>query len=625
MTKTMAKTDVAEKIEFKAEMKQLLHLIIHSLYTHPEVFLRELISNSSDAMNKVRIMKLKGESVLDQDSKLEIRIDFDEKKKTFSIEDSGIGMTRENLIEHLGTIAKSGTMEYVKELTKAGGKADEGLIGQFGVGFYSVFIVTDKVVVETRHADKDSKGLRWTSTGESAYTIEEIDKKTRGTKISFTLKEDASQFAQEYSVNDIIGKYSNFADFPILVKGKQANQVEALWRKNAKDITKEQYNEFYKFIASDALEPATHLALAVEGAAVSFKSLLFIPNHAPQDLFRLQQEGGVHLYCNKILIKRECPDLLPPYLRFIRGVVDTEDIPLNVSREMIQASPATNKIKDILTKKVLTYLNEWSQKDPKEFQEFIKRFGPLLKSGLDQDYVNRDQIIQLLRFQSTKTKVDEYASLKDYLTRMKPSQEAIYYLAGESRASVEANPNLEYFKKQDIEVLILCDPVDIFIVPSINEFEKKPLKSADKADIDLAAEDKIEKPEDKLGDALIQIFKTQLKDKVKDVKVSKRLVDSAATLVRGESGMDAQMEKMMRMMNQDVPQSKRILEVNLDHPVLKNLAKLHLGNVQGDLIEKCISQIYDNALLADGDYTNIALPELVKRMNELMQSATQNA
>ncbi|MFT5207792.1 MAG: molecular chaperone HtpG [Candidatus Omnitrophota bacterium] len=621
----MTKTDAGEKIEFKAEMKQLLHLIIHSLYTHPEVFLRELISNSSDAMNKVRIMKLKGETVLDPDAKLEIRIDFDEKEKTFSIEDSGLGMTRENLIEHLGTIAKSGTMEYVKQLTKSGGKADEGLIGQFGVGFYSVFIVTDKVVVETRHAGKDSKGLRWTSTGESAYTIEEIDKKTRGTKISFTLKEDATQFAQEHSVNDVIGKYSNFADFPIMVKDKQANQVEALWRKNAKDITKEQYNEFYKFIASDALEPATQLAVAVEGASVSFKSLLFIPNHAPQDLFRLQQEGGVHLYCNKILIKRECADILPPYLRFIRGVVDTEDIPLNVSREMIQASPVTNKIKDILTKKVLAYLNDWSQKEPKAFQEFIKRFGPLLKSGLDQDFINRDAIIQLLRFQTTKTKVDEYASLKEYVARMKPSQDAIYYLAGESRAGVEANPNLEYFKKQDMEVLILCDPVDIFIVPSINEFEKKPLKSADKADIDLAAEDKIEKPEDKLGDALIQIFKTQLKDKVEDVKLSKRLVDSAATLVRGDSGMDAQMEKMMRMMNQDVPQSKRILEVNLDHPVLKNLAKLHLGNVQGDLIAKCISQIYDNALLADGDYTNIALPELVKRMNELMQSATQDA
>ncbi|MFT5388373.1 MAG: molecular chaperone HtpG, partial [Candidatus Omnitrophota bacterium] len=420
-----------ETFEYKAEMKQLLHLIIHSLYTHPEVFLRELISNASDALNKVRYAQLSDETIIDKDSALEIKISFDKEKKIFAIEDSGIGMTKENLMTNIGTVARSGTLEYLQKRQKEAkeGETGEGdLIGKFGVGFYSVFMVTDKVTIETRHASKDAQGLRWVSTGEGSYSIEDIDKETRGTKISFEVKESASEFVEDYRVKDIIKKYSNFADFPIVIGDETINTVDALWRKSANDVTDDERNEFYKFITNDFEDPFGNLHLSIEGGGAEFKALLFIPKKAAYDLIRTQQHKTVQLYTNKIMIMEDCKELLPEYLHFIRGVVDTSELSLNVSRETVQSSPVLSKIRATLTTKILQWLQRLANKEPAKYIEFYKIFGALFKSGLSADFTNRDKLIELMRFESSKLKSEEMTSFKEYVGRMKEVDKNIYYL-----------------------------------------------------------------------------------------------------------------------------------------------------------------------------------------------------
>ncbi len=617
------KTAKIKQYEYKAEMKQLLHLIVHSLYTHKDVFLRELISNASDALHKIRFRQLTDKDVLDPDAELKITITVDKDKKTFSIEDTGIGMTEADLMERIGTVASSGTLEFLKQAQAEGKPLDANLIGQFGVGFYSVFMVTDEVTIETRHADKDSVGLRWKSDGSGTYTIEEIDRPQRGTKISFTLKEDSADFAEEFHVKHIIKKYSNFVDFPIFVGSEKVNVVQALWHKPKDDIKEEELNEFYKFISNDFEEPLSHLYLSLEGT-VSFRALLFIPKKAPYNLFHdLQQEKSLHLYSSKVFIQDDCKELLPEYLRFVKGVVDTEDLPLNVSREVTQSSPVMAKIRSILTGKILSHLEELAEKEPGTYTTFYRNFGPLLKTGINSDFSNRDKIIELLRFETTKTEKDEYISLKQYVERMQEGQKEIYYLAGEHRELLLKSPKLEYFRKHEYEVILLTDPVDVFVIPSITEYDKKPLKSIDKADLDLA-EDKDEKSEaltEELASSLISVFKETLGDKVEDVVASKRLVDSPVTLVVGKEGMDAQMEKMMKIMNQEYTGSKRILEVNISHPLIKNLSRLNLGDSTNPLLRKSIIQLYEAAQLIDG---NLASPtEFVQRMTEIMEEATK--
>ena len=609
----------AQTFEYKAEMKQLLQLIIHSLYTHPEVYLRELISNSSDALNKLRYRQLTDETLLDKGKDLDIRIVVDPKAGTFSLTDTGIGMTKEDLTENIGTIARSGTLEFLKKLKEEQKNAGD-LIGQFGVGFYSVFMVTDEVTIETRHADKDSQGYRWISAGESSFTIEPIERQERGATISFKFKESVKDFADEHTLREVIRKYSNFADFPIYIGKDKVNAVEALWRKNEADVKDEERNEFYKFVTNDHEDPLASLQLSVEGTGAEFKALLFIPSKAPFDLIRTRQHKCVQLYTNKIMIMDDCKDLLPEYLQFIRGVVDTSDLPLNVSREVVQSSPAMGKIKTALTSKVIQWLQKMANKDTVKYLEFYKAFGPMFKTGLNSDFLNREKLIELLRFESSAQKAGEMVSFKDYVGRMKEPQKEIYYLAGDSRAQIESNPNLEYFKKHGIEVLFLSEPVDVFIVPSITEYEKKPVKGIDKSDIQLEA-DPQDKKEDDLSKALVSLFKETLKDQVEDVKVSRRLVDSAVTLVSGNEGMDRQMERMMKMMGHEVPPAKRILEVNLDHPVIKNLSRRYLANASDDLLRKCIFQIYDSAQLMDGELASRA--DYVKRMMDIMEEATK--
>ncbi|ACF15036.1 heat shock protein Hsp90 [Chloroherpeton thalassium ATCC 35110] len=612
-----------QEFSYKAEMKQLLNLIVHSLYTHPEVFLRELISNSSDALNKVRFRKVTDSNILEPEAELRIKIEIDSEKQTFSIEDSGVGMTQEELVGNIGTVAKSGTLEFFKTIQQNKQTLDGNLIGQFGVGFYSVFMVTDEVTIETRHADADSNGYRWKSKGESSYTIEEIEKPTRGTKISFTLKDDAKEFAEEYKVKSIIQKYSNFVDFPIYLGKEQVNSVTALWQKSKEKTTEEELNEFYKFVANDYQEPLAHLQLSLEGR-VSFKSLLFLPKSAPMGLLHLKDEKSLQLYVNKVLIQDDCKDLLPEYLHFIKGVVDTEDLPLNVSREVAQSSPVMAKINQVLTGKVLGWLEELSKNEKTKYEQFYKEFGPLFKQGVNMDYTNRDKIIDLLRFETSKTAKGEMISLKEYIERMKDDQKEIYYLTGEDRSQIERNPNLEYFKKNAIEVLLLTEPVDVFIVPTLFEYDKKELKAIDKADLDLKQDDDkadAEKLSENLAKPLIAVFKEVLGDKVEDVIESKRLVDSPATLVAGKGAMDKQMERMMQMMNKDHIASKKILEVNMSHPLIKNLAKINMANQHDMTLRNCVMQLFEGALLLDGSLESPT--EFVSRMTNLMQEATK--
>lgn len=615
-------TETLQEFEYQAEMRQLLHIIVHSLYTHREIFMRELISNASDALNVVRFRQLTDKTIIDHDAPLEIRIELDKDNHAFSIEDTGVGMTKEELINNIGTIAKSGTLEFFQKMKEEQQTLDGDLIGQFGVGFYSVFMVTDEVTIETRHADSDSKGYRWKSVGEGKFTVEEVDRTKRGTKISFTLKEDAKEFSEDWQVKNIIKRYSNFVDFPVYVGEEKVNTVSALWQKRKEDIKEEELTEFYKYISNDYQPPLGHLHVALEGS-VNFKALIFIPETAPPFLFRETVPKGLHLYINRILIQDDCKDLLPEYLRFVKGVVDTEDLPLNISREVTQSSPVMAKINKVLTGKVLSFLENWAKNDTEKYEKFYRDFSPLLKTGVNTDFTNKEKIIDLLRFESSTTEKGKFTSLKEYVSRMKEDQKEIYYVAGDYRDAIERNPNLEYFKKHDIEVLFLIDPVDIFIIPSIFEYDQKSLKSIDKADIELTKKDE-EKEEEGLTESvsksLLTTFKEILLDKVEDVVASKRLVDSPVTLVVGKEGLDVQTERMMKMLNKDYTGSKKIMEVNLSHPLIKNIWEIHQKDSKSPFLRTLVLQLYEGALLLEG---NLSSPtEFVSRMTEIMVKAS---
>lgn len=620
-----------KEFEYKAEMKQLLDLIVHSLYTHPEIFLRELVSNASDALSKARFRMLSSDEGINREGELKISITVDAETRSVVIEDTGIGMTEEELITNLGTVARSGTlgfMEAMKARQKEGEGVDANLIGQFGVGFYSVFMVTDEVTVETKSAEPGAEGRRWRSTGQGTYTIEPAELAGRGTRISFTLKEEYKEFAEEYRVEQVIKKYSNFVDFPIFLGGKQVNSISALWQRSKSELKEDEVNEFYKFISTDHQEPLDYLHVSVEGA-VSFKALLFIPAEAPMELLYQQgalEKHGPQLYVKKVLIQNECRDLLPEYLRFVSGVVDTEDLSLNVSREMVQSSPVMSKIRQILTGKLLGWFDTLAKEQPEKFHKFYKAFGPIIKIGLNTDFTNRDRLIDLLRFETTRTSEGEYATLKEYVGRMAEGQNEIYYHAGQSRSQMLAHPNLEYFRKKEIEVLLLTDPVDVFVIPSIFEYDKKPLKSIEKAEVDSA--DTVEPAGERLGEevksGVLGLFREILGDRVADVVESKRLVSSPVTLVSGKDAMDSQLEKVMKMMQQGqgMPSSRKILEVNTSHPIVRNLAGKQAVGLGGDpVVRSAVMQLFEGALLLEGDLESVT--DYVSRMNELVEAATR--
>ena len=658
-----------QQFEFKAEMKQLLHLIVNSLYTNPEVFLRELISNSSDALNKVRFKQVTGEEVQSPKLPAHIRIEVDEKEQTFIIEDTGIGMNFEDLTERLGTVAGSGTMEFIRQLKDQKNKLDGNMIGQFGVGFYSAFMVAEQITVETRHADPEEKAWIWISDGKGTYEIEESGRTERGTRISFRLKDEHKEFANPERIKLLIRKYSNFVDYSILVNGEEVNSRGAVWHKNKNEVTDEERNEFYKFISNDFQEPLDHLHLSMEGR-INFKALLFVPGKAKPDFFRTENLKSPQLYSNRVFVREDCEELLPEYLRFMEGVVDSEDLPLNVSREVTQYSPVMAKIREVLTSKIFGMIEYWAESEPEKFRTFYDEFGPLFKSGLNSDFANRDRIIELLRFHSTlsidagagkkekdekegagkkekddkeaagkkekvdkegagkkkaeeKSVMDDLVSFKAYVERMPDSQKEIYYLSGDSLEELKRDPKLEYFRKKGIEVLLLADPVDAFVVPGIGSYSEKPLKSIEKADLDIEDDPEDEKEKGKVaGDALeklIALFKEEAGDRVEDVVASRRLVDSAVTLTVGKEGMDSHLERMMKMMDQDMGPSKRVLEINPSHQVIRNMSRLQeSGN--GEVVRLMARQLYDGARLLQGELDSPG--EFVSRMTRMMEQVS---
>lgn len=613
--------NVANSFEFKAEMKQLLNLIIHSLYTNQDVFIRELVSNSSDALNKVKFLQLTGQQVPDPELELKIDINIDKDNKKLVISDTGIGMSQDDLINNLGTIAKSGTLEFFKNLQENKKQLDGNLIGQFGVGFYSVYMVTDEVNVETHKAEVEAKSYRWTSKAEDNFTIEEIETISRGTKISFVVKDEYSEFLEDWKIKDILQRYSNFVDFPIYLNGERVNNVAAIWQRKKDEVTTEELNEFYKFISSDYNEPSEHLHLDIEGN-VNFKALLFFPKEAPVNFFSNETKKTLQLYVNKVFIQDDADDLLPDYLKFIKGVVDCADLPLNVSREVTQKSPVMAKIKDILTNKIISAMESWDVDDKTKYETFFLKFGHILKAGLNSDYKYKDRLVKLMRYSSSAIEESKITSLADYVSRMKEGQEEIYYLSGQSRESIVKNPNLEYFRKNNIEVLLLTDPMDIFTIPYIFEFEGKKLKSIDKDDLNL---DKIvsegdsgdTKVEEIANSEFIQAIKDVLGDKVEDVKISKRLVDSPVTLTVGKDGMGAEMEKMMQMMDKDFTASKRILEINPKHKIIMNLKNIYTNEGLNNKFTNIVVQLFESGLLLEG-YLKSPV-DFVNRMYSIME------
>ena len=669
-----------QQFEFKAEMKQLLHLIVNSLYTNPEVFLRELVSNASDALNKLRFKQVTGEKVQSPKLPLRIKIELDEKAQTFSIEDTGIGMTFEDLTGRLGTVASSGTMEFLQQLKDQKNRLDGNMIGQFGVGFYSAFMVAEQITVETRHADPDEKGWIWVSDGKGTYEIDESDRTERGTRISFRLKDNHKEFASPERIRQLIRKYSNFVDYTIEVNGEEVNSRGAVWHKNKNEVTDEERNEFYKFISNDFEEPLDHLHLSMEGR-INFKALVFVPKKAKPDFFRTENLKSLQLYSNRVFVQENCEELLPEYLRFVEGVVDSEDLPLNVSREVTQHSPVMAKIREVLVNKTFGMIEYWAESEPGKFRTFYEEFGPLFKSGLNSDFANRDRITELLRFHSNRTldsakagsgenlhagkdaagkgdetagksdetagKVDDAAgksdesagkgdetaekamvdmvSLKTYVARMPDSQKEIYYLSGDSLEELKRDPKLEYFRKKDIEVLLLADPVDAFVVPGIGSYEEKPLKSIEKADLDLDDDDPDEEEEsDRVsGDALarlLAVFREEAGERVEDVVASRRLVDSAVTLTIGKEGLDSHLERMMKMMDQETGPSRRVLEINPSHPVIRNMSHLQADGNE-ETVRLMARQLYDGARLLQGELESPG--EFVSRMTRVMELATK--
>jgi len=630
--------------QFKAEMKQLLNLIIHSLYTHPEVYVRELVSNSSDALNKIRFKKLTDSNVVDADSELKIKFVLDKENQTFSIEDTGIGMDKDDLINNLGTIAKSGTLDFIKQINENKGKLDSNMIGQFGVGFYSVFMVTDEITVETRKADANSIGLRWISNGEDDFTIEEIDRKERGTKISFKLKDEFKEFAEDWKIKSILNKYSNFVDFPVYLGDEKINNVAALWHRSKEEISDEEYNEFYKFVSGDFQNPMQRLHIKIEGN-INFKSILFLPETAPPSLLNQEVSNTLHLYSNRVFIQEDSKDILPDYLRFVKGVVDTEDLPLNVSREVTQSSPVMAKIKSILTSKILGWLEDLANENKENYDKFYKNFGPLFKLGSNSDFANKDKIMKLLRFESTSKPKGEYISLDEYISNISSNgttsksktdekdkeessedltnneeQKEIYYIAGTVREVLEQNPNLEYFYKNKIEVLLLTDPSDVFTVPYLSEYKGKKIISIEKADLDINKTPEKTEEDKEQANNLLKTIKEILDDKVEDVVESKRLVDSPVTLIAGKEGMDPQMEKMMMMMDKNFTSTKKTMEINTNHNLIKNITKIYMEEGNSLKLRDAVNQIYDGASLLDG---NLQSPnEFLKRMYEFMEKAT---
>lgn len=614
---------IQDEFEFVAEIKQLLDIVINSLYSHPEIFVRELISNASDALHKIRFKKLIEPNIFDPDVDLRIDIKLDQKENTFSIEDTGIGMIKEEVIQQIGTIANSGTKQFLEAIKQNHNLTDINLIGKFGIGFYSVFMVTDFVTLETRSFLPDSPSLRWSSDGKGKYKIEQIEKTNRGTKVFFKLKDEFKEFSDTEKIKTLIKKYSNFIEFPIFVNGVRVNTVQAIWHKKKEELKEEEVFEFYKFLTNDPEPPIHYFQVNVEGN-VSFKSLLFIPSNLPKYFLKDFFDKTIHLYTHKVFIQDDNQEILPDYLKFIRGVLDTEDLPLNISRETIQNNIVIAKIRQILTTRIFNQLTELAENKLNVYNKFYSAFSQIFKGGVVIDFENRNKIIELLRFKTSKTQEEELISLKDYVSRMLPQQKEIYYALTDKESPIDKNPNFEYFKKNNIEVLLLTDPVDVLIIPYINEYDGKPIKSIDKTDLSLPFDSK-EQQEDIPNELINKLFdkiKSILGDKIINVQVSKRLVESPATLVSSAYSLDAKSEKILQVLDKDFKKSAKILEININHNITRNLIELMQRNPEDPNIDLVVNQIFESALLLDGELDNPK--DFVTRLNHILSDFTES-
>ncbi len=617
-----------ETMDFQAEVDQLLQLMIHSLYSNKEIYLRELISNASDAADKLRFEALSDDALFEGDADLKIRVDYDQDARTVTVRDNGIGMSRQEVLDNLGTIAKSGTREFFKALTGEQAK-DAELIGQFGVGFYSSFIVADKVTVTTRRAGlTEEHGVRWESSGEGSFTIENIDRAERGTEVTLHLRDGEDEFLANYRLQSIIRKYSDHISLPILMPKEEegekteeeetVNQASALWQRNKKDVSEDEYKELYKHVAHDFEDPMDWVHSHVEGKQ-EYTSLFYIPQRAPFDLFDREQRHGVKLYVRRVFIMDDAKHLMPTYLRFVRGIVDSADLPLNVSREILQHNKMIDSMRAGSVKKVLGLLEGIAKNDPEKYAKFWDEFGRVMKEGPAEDFGNKERIAKLLRFATTHNDTDEQSvSLEDYVGRMKEGQEKIYYITADSFLAARNSPHLEIFREKEIEVLLLSDRVDEWLVSHLDEFDGKKLASVTRGELDMkelgGETDEQEKKEETQEEKdLVERIKKVLEEKVKDVRSTARLKNSPACLVVDEMDMNANMERILKSLGQDVAGTKPILEVNTSHPLVTGLAEEKDDARFGDWAKI----LFDQALLAEGGQLEDPAG-FVQRLNQLL-------
>ena len=617
---------------FQSEVKQLLQLMIHSLYSNKEIFLRELISNASDAADKLRFKALSNPALYEGDGELRVRVSFDADNGILTISDNGIGMTREQVIDHLGTIAKSGTKEFLTALGQDQAK-DSQLIGQFGVGFYSAFIVADKVTVKTRAAGEAAdKGVLWESAGEGEYSVADIEKKSRGTDVILHLREDEKEFLNDWRLREIIGKYSDHIGLPVEMltkeyddegkeigeKWEKINKSDALWTRSKNDISDEEYKEFYKHLSHDFADPLLWAHNKVEGNQ-EYTSLLYVPSKAPWDLFNREHKHGLKLYVQRVFIMDDAEQFMPNYLRFMRGLIDSNDLPLNVSREILQDNKTTAALRKALTKRSLQMLEKLAKEDAEKYQQFWKEFGLVLKEGPAEDFANKEAIAKLLRFASTHNDSSEQTvSLEDYVARMKEGQKAIYYITADSYVAAKNSPHLELFNKKGIEVLLLSDRIDEWMLSYLTEFDGKPLQTITKADLDLGdladkEENEAQKEQDKAFDSFIERVKTLLGERVKEVRLTHRLTDTPAVVSTGNDQMTTQMAKLFAAAGQPVPEVKYTFELNPEHHLVKKVADIADEAEFADWVELLLEQ----AMLAErGSLENPAA--FIKRINKLL-------
>jgi len=619
-----------ETLNFQTEVKQLLHLMIHSLYSNKEIAIRELISNASDAADKLRFEALNDNKLYENQSELKISVDYDKKNRTVTIADNGIGMDRDDIINNIGTIARSGTKEFLTKLSGDEAK-DAHLIGQFGVGFYSSFIIADEVTLESRKAGQ-KQGFKWQSKGDGEFTLEPVVREVRGTTITLHLKKDEDEFLDSWRLKEIIKKYSDHITLPIVMKktdfkdgnsiktneDEAINDASAIWTRNKKDIKAKEYEEFYKSLTFDMDPPLVHFHNRVEGTQ-EYVSLLYIPSKAPFDLYEREQNQGIKLYVKRIFIMDANEKLMPKYLRFIKGVIDSNDLPLNVSREILQDSKQVESIKSGSVKKVLSALEDMVKKKPDDYKKFWSQFGRVLKEGPAEDSGNREKIASLLKFSSTHDSTDEESvSLQDYVDRMKVEQEAVYFITADSFMAAKNSPHLEIFKKKNIEVLLLGDRVDEWMVANLPEYKGKKLQSIAKGDLDLgkleeADEKEAKKKVEEKAKTLIEKIKTSLGDRVKDVKVTHRLTDSPSCLVVGENDISGNLERILKAAGQNTPDVKPILEINPEHELIKKLETFK----DSDDFDEYTSVIFDQAILSEGGQLNDPV-SFIKKINRLL-------